>query len=61
MAMQLVSETAVDGVEGPGAPTVFPTLEGWARPNTDHFPGGQPYGDFTGRRAGARVMWHPDP
>ena len=59
MAMQLVSETASDGIPGPGAPTLYPTLDGVDLSNIEQFTRGQPYGDFARLRAQAPVMWHP--
>jgi cytochrome P450 len=61
MAMQLVSETAFDGVPGPGAPTLYPTLDGVDLSDIEQFTRGQPYGDFARLRAQAPVMWHPEP
>jgi len=58
--MQLVSETATDGVEGPGAPTVFPVLD-IDLSNIQRFTDGQPYGDYARMRAQAPVMWHAEP
>ena len=59
--MQLVSETATDGIAGPGAPTIFPILEGVDLSNIAQFTQGQPYGDYARMRAQAPVMWHAEP
>jgi cytochrome P450 len=59
--MQLVSQTASDGVRGPGAPPVFPALEGIDLADIQRFTLGQPYGDYARMRAQAPVMWHHEP
>ncbi|WP_426030492.1 cytochrome P450 [Caulobacter sp. DWP3-1-3b2] len=59
--MQLVSETATDGIAGPGAPTIFPILDGVDLSDIAQFTQGQPYGDYARMRAQAPVMWHAEP
>ena len=59
--MDLISQTVVDGVAGPGAPPTYPTLKGVDLADIFRFTKGQPFADFARMREQAPVMWHPEP
>mgnify|MGYP006921752124 FL=1 len=59
--MDLISQTVVDGVAGPGAPPTYPTLAGVDLADIFRFTKGQPWADFARMRTDAPVMWHPEP
>lgn len=59
--MDLISQTVVDGVAGPGAPPTYPTLAGVDLADIFRFTKGQPFADFARMREQAPVMWHPEP
>ncbi|RRN65126.1 cytochrome P450 [Caulobacter sp. 602-1] len=59
--MDLISQTVVDGVAGPGAPPTYPTLGGVDLADIFRFTKGQPWADFARMRTDAPVMWHPEP
>jgi cytochrome P450 len=59
--MDLISQTVVDGVAGPGAPPTYPTLSGVDLADIFRFKQGQPWIDFARMRTEAPVMWHAEP
>lgn len=59
--MELLSQTVVEGREGPGVPLAWPRLDGVDLTNIRRFTSGQPFADFARMRAEAPVMWHPEP
>ena len=59
--MDLISQTVVDGIAGPGAPPTYPALGGVDLADIFHFTKGQPWADFARMRTEAPVMWHPEP
>ncbi|MDR6626299.1 cytochrome P450 [Caulobacter segnis] len=59
--MDLISQTVVDGVAGPGTPPTYPTLEGVDLADIFRFTKGQPWADFARMREQAPVMWHREP
>lgn len=59
--MDLISQTAVDGVAGPGAPPTYPTLADVDLADIFRFAKGQPWADFARMRRDAPVMWHGEP
>ncbi|HYE46347.1 MAG TPA: cytochrome P450 [Caulobacter sp.] len=59
--MQLLSQTVVEGREGPGVPLAYPQLEGVDLTDIGRFTHGQPWADFARMRAEAPVMWHGEP
>ncbi len=59
--MDLISQTVVDGIAGPGAPPTYPTLAGVDLADIFRFTKGQPWADFARMRTEAPVMWHPEP
>ncbi|MBX3479892.1 MAG: cytochrome P450 [Caulobacter sp.] len=59
--MELLSQTVVEGREGPGVPLAWPRLDGVDLTNIRGFTRGQPFADFARMRAEAPVMWHPEP
>lgn len=59
--MDLISQTVVDGIAGPGAPPTYPTLGDIDLADIFRFTKGQPWADFARMRAEAPVMWHPEP
>lgn len=59
--MDLISQTVVDGIAGPGAPPTYPTLSGVDLADIFRFTKGQPWADFARMRTDAPVMWHPEP
>jgi cytochrome P450 len=59
--MDLISQTVVDGIAGPGAPPTYPTLSGVDLADIFRFKNGQPWADFARMRTDAPVMWHGEP
>lgn len=59
--MDLISQTVVDGIAGPGAPPTYPTLSGVDLADIFRFQKGQPWADFARMRVEAPVMWHAEP
>ena len=59
--MDLISQTVVDGVAGPGSPPTYPTLSGVDLADIFRFTRGQPWADFARMRQEAPVMWHAEP
>jgi cytochrome P450 len=59
--MQLLSQTVVEGREGPGVPLVYPRLDGVDLTDIARFSKGQPFADFARMRKEAPVMWHGEP
>jgi cytochrome P450 len=59
--MELLSQTVVEGREGPGAPLAYPRLDGVDLTDIRRFTQGQPFADFGRMRRDAPVMWHPEP
>jgi len=59
--MELLSQTVVEGREGPGAPLAYPRLDGVDLTDIRRFTHGQPFADFARMRSEAPVMWHPEP
>ena len=59
--MDLISQTVVDGIAGPGAPPTYPTLGDIDLADIFRFTQGQPWADFARMRHDAPVMWHPEP
>lgn len=59
--MELLSQTVVEGREGPGVPLVYPRLDGVDLTDIGRFTHGQPFADFARMRREAPVMWHGEP
>lgn len=59
--MELISQTAVEGVPGPGYPEAYPRVGGLAFNDVLTFVAGQPYEAFSRLRATSPVCWHPEP
>lgn len=59
--MDLISQTAVEGLAGPDAPPAYPTLADVDLADIFRFAKGQPWADFARMREDAPVMWHPEP
>ncbi|NBB15269.1 cytochrome P450 [Caulobacter sp. SLTY] len=59
--MQLLSQTVVEGREGPGVPLAYPRLDGVDLTDIARFSKGQPFADFARMRKEAPVMWHGEP
>lgn len=59
--MQLISQTAVEGIPGPTYAEAYPRLDGLGFNDGKLFTQGQPYGAFTKLRQSSPVCWHPEP
>jgi cytochrome P450 len=59
--MDLISQTVVDGIAGPGAPPAYPSLADVDLADIFRFSKGQPWADFARMRNEAPVMWHGEP
>lgn len=59
--MQLISQTAVEGIPGPTYAEAYPRLEGLGFNDGKLFTQGQPYGAFSKLRQASPVCWHPEP
>jgi len=59
--MQLISQTAVEGIPGPSYAEAYPRLEGLNFNDGKLFTQGQPYGAYAKLRTASPVCWHPEP
>jgi cytochrome P450 len=59
--VQLISQTAVEGIPGPTYPEAYPRLEGLTLNDGKFFTQGQPFDTFAKLRTAAPVCWHPEP
>lgn len=59
--MQLISQTAVEGIPGPNYAEAYPRLEGLNFNDGKLFTQGQPYGAYARLRTASPVCWHPEP
>lgn len=59
--MQLISQTAVEGIPGPSYAEAYPRLEGLNFNDGKLFTQGQPYGAYARLRTASPVCWHPEP
>jgi cytochrome P450 len=59
--MQLISQTAVEGIPGPNNPEVYPRLEGLSFNDARTFTQGHPFDAYARLRSASPVCWHPEP
>jgi cytochrome P450 len=59
--MQLISQTAVEGIPGPTYPEAYRRVDGLTFNDGKFFTQGQPFDTFAKLRTAAPVCWHPEP
>ncbi len=59
--MQLISQTAVEGIPGPTYAEAYPRLDGLQFNDGKLFTQGQPYDLYAKLRSASPVCWHPEP
>jgi len=59
--VELISQTAVEGIPGPNAPEAYPRIPGLNFNDARVFTAGHPFGVYARLRNEAPVCWHPEP